>query len=93
MNPIINKITILYNSNGDFMETFLDLTKKEVINIHDGTRLGYVSNIDIDLKEGTITALRIPCSTKVFNLFGKNDDYIITWERIKKIGDDIILVD
>lgn len=75
------------------METFLDLTKKEVINVHDGSRLGYVNNVDIDFEKGEITALRIPSSTKMFNLFGKNDDYVIDWSRIKKIGDDIILVD
>ena len=74
------------------METFLDLQKKEVINAFDGTRLGYVSNIDIDLEKGEITAIRIPATTKMFNLFGKNEDHIIKWDRIKKIGDDIILI-
>lgn len=74
------------------METFISMQKKEVINAHDGTRLGYVSDIDIDMDKGEITAIRIPSSTKVFNFFGKNEDYIIEWARIKKIGDDIILI-
>ena len=75
------------------MDTFLDLQKKEVINAIDGTRLGFVSNIDIDIEKGIVTAIRIPSSSKVFNLFGKSEDHIINWDRIKKIGDDIILID
>ena len=74
------------------METFTELQKKEVINADDGTRLGFVSNIDIDLEKGVITAIRIPASSKVFNMFGKREDHIIEWNRIKKIGDDIILI-
>lgn len=74
------------------MNSFLDLQKKEVINADDGTRLGYVSNIDIDLTTGEIKAIRIPSSTKTFNFFGKNEDYVIEWGKIKKIGDDIILI-
>lgn len=74
------------------MNSFLDLQKKEVINADDGTRLGYVSNIDIDLTTGEIKAIRIPASSKAFNFFGKNEDHIIEWSKIKKIGDDIILI-
>ena len=74
------------------MDSFLKLQKKEVINAHDGTRLGYVSDIDIDPENGSIMAIRIPSSTRAFNLFGKTEDHIIEWERIKKIGDDIILI-
>ncbi|MBE7020996.1 MAG: YlmC/YmxH family sporulation protein [Ruminococcaceae bacterium] len=74
------------------MDTFLKMQKKEVINADDGTRLGYVSDIEIDTQSGSIKAIRIPSSTRAFNLFGKNEDHIIAWERIKKIGDDIILI-
>ena len=74
------------------METFLNMQKKEVINAHDGTRLGYVSDIDIDMEKGEICAIRIPASTRTFSFFGKNEDHIIEWNRIKKIGDDIILI-
>jgi len=29
----------------------------------------------------------------LFGLIGKEKDYVIPWDRIKKIGEDIILVD
>lgn len=74
------------------MDTIAGLQKKEVINVHDGTRLGYVSDVDIDLENGKILALHIPASTKMFNIFGKNEDHVIPWDQITKIGDDIILI-
>lgn len=74
------------------METVSELQKKEVINIHTGERLGFVYDIDIDLENGKITALRIPPQNKLFNIFVKNEDYVIPWDKIKKIGNDIILV-
>lgn len=74
------------------METISDLQKKEVINIFTGERLGFVYDVEIDSENGKISALKVPASTKMFNLFGKNEDYVIPWEKIKKIGNDIILV-
>ena len=76
------------------MQTIADLQRKEVINIHDGTRLGFVYDIEFDIEKGVITALRIPGrSSGVMSLFGKTEDFVVPWESIKKIGDDIILVD
>ena len=74
------------------METISDLQKKEVINVVSGARLGFVYDVDIDTESGKITALRIPISSKSFGFFGKNEDYIIPWEKIRKIGNDIILI-
>ena len=74
------------------METVSELQKKEVININTGERLGFVYDIDIDLENGKILSLRIPPQNKLFNIFVKNEDYIIPWDKIKKIGNDIILI-
>ena len=70
-----------------------ELKNKEVINIFDGKSMGYVSDIEIDLEEGKIEGIVIPANRNFFNIFGKtDDDYIIRWENIKTIGDDVILV-
>lgn len=74
------------------METISDLQKKEVINVISGARLGFVYDVDIDLENGKIAALRVPATGKLFSIFGKNEDYVIPWDNIKKIGNDIILV-
>ena len=71
----------------------LDLRQKQVINITDGKRLGYVYDIEMDLSDGRVDSLIIPGEGKFLGVFGKNSDYIIPWENIKKIGKDTILVE
>ena len=75
------------------MSNFSDLRNKEVINISDGKRLGYVCDIEVDITGGTLTALVLPGSKGMLWVLGKNSDIIIPWTQIKKIGDDIILVE
>jgi len=72
----------------------LDFKHKEVINICDGKRLGYVQDVCADLDTGRITSIIVPGGTnKLMNLFSNSNDIIIPWERIKCIGDDLILVE
>lgn len=71
-----------------------EIKNKEVINIFDGRSMGYVSDIEINLEAGTIEGIVIPSPKNFFNIFGKNEeDYLVRWENIKTIGDDVILVD
>lgn len=72
---------------------FSDLRYKEVINICDGCRLGYVGDLELQLPEGRIIALIVPGPYRFFGLFGRGEEYYIPWECIKQIGDDIILID
>ena len=57
---------------------FSDLRYREVIDIHTGFRLGYICDAEFDDESGRI------CS---------EDDYILPWECIVRVGRDIILVD
>lgn len=70
-----------------------ELRQREVINIVDGKRLGYVTDLDIDLEKGMIKSIIIPGHSKIFSLFSKSGDYVIPWEQIKTIGSDVILVE
>ena len=72
---------------------FTDLQCKEVICVSTGQRLGFVSDIRIEVPEGTVCAIVVPCPCRFPALSGRNDDYIIPWNAIKKIGPDIVLVD
>ena len=74
-------------------QRFSELRCKEVINICDGARLGYVDDLDLELPQGQILALIVPGSSCFFGLFGRECDYYIPWQCIKRMGDDIILVD
>ena len=71
----------------------LDLRQKEVVNITDGKRLGYVYDIEMDMQDGRVISIIIPGDSRFLGFFGKNNDYIIPWANIKKIGMDIILVE
>lgn len=70
-----------------------DLRQKEVINITDGKRLGFVADLDIDLEKGIIKSIIVPGQNRIFSFFAKTGDYIIPWELIKTIGSDVILVE
>ena len=71
----------------------LDFKHKEVINITDGKRLGYVQDVCADLETGTITHIIVPGSNKLINLFTQSNNIVIPWKNVKCIGDDIILVE
>lgn len=70
-----------------------DFQTKDVINIVDGKKLGQVTDLELDLRQGKIDAIVIPTSTRVFGLFGHGGpDIIIPWRNIVKIGEDVVLV-
>lgn len=67
------------------------LKDREVVNVCDGRRIGFVCDFGIDIVTGRICSLIVPGEFKVWH-FGKRDDYIIPWDCITRIGDEIILV-
>ena len=71
----------------------MDFKSKEVININDARRLGFVQDVCADLETGKITSIVVPGSNKLLSMFTNENDIVITWDKIKCIGDDIILVE
>ncbi len=70
------------------------LKNKEVINIGDGRSVGFVSDIEVNIEEGRIEGIVIPKERGIFGIFGKNeDDLLINWDKVRTVGDDVILVD
>ena len=70
-----------------------ELREKEVINICDGERLGIVCDVDFEIKTGRICNLIIPGPCKVLGILGRDQEYIISYEQIQRIGTDVILVE
>ena len=70
-----------------------DLSCKEVVCISDGARLGYVSDVEVEVPRGQVQAIVVPGKCRWFGLVGRTEDYVIPWEAIRRVGDDIILVD
>jgi YlmC/YmxH family sporulation protein len=70
-----------------------ELKQKEVINVNDGRRLGLVSDMEINMETGVLEAIVIPAGGKFLGFFSKENDIVIGWNSIRKIGVDVILVD
>lgn len=79
-------------SGGFYMLKISELREKEVINLYNGQRLGYIYDFDIDLEKGVITGIVIPSEGKVLSFFSKSNDVFVSWDKIIKIGSDTILV-
>lgn len=68
------------------------LRHKEVINSVTGCRIGTVDDVEVDTATARIVAIVIYGRGKIFGIWGKCEDYIISWENIVLIGEDTILV-
>lgn len=69
-----------------------DLRNKEVVNVHDGTRLGFVSDIEVDTATAALTAVVVYGRLRLLGLLGREPDLVIPWQDIQLIGDDTVLV-
>lgn len=71
----------------------LDFKQKEVININDGKIVGFVVDVNADFQNGEINSIIVAQTGKLLGtMFGKNN-ITIPWDKIKKIGEDVILVE
>ena len=75
------------------MSYFSELRYKEVIDVHSGFRLGYACDLEFDDREGRVVSLVPPGRPRFFGLLGREDDYILPWDCILRVGTDIILVE
>ena len=72
---------------------FTDLQCKEVICVANGQRLGFITDVLVELPEGKVCAVVVPGPCRLMGLAGHRDDFIIPWGAIQRIGPDIVLVD
>jgi len=71
----------------------MELRCKEIIDISDGTRFGYVGDVELDLETGRVCALVVPGRLRLFGLLGREEDRVFPWEAVRRFGEDIILVE
>jgi YlmC/YmxH family sporulation protein len=69
-----------------------ELRRKEVINVRDGLRIGFVSDVEVDLCNARLIAIIIYGKLKLFGILGREEDIVIRWEHVEVIGKDTILV-
>ena len=69
----------------------IDLRARDVVNVTTGARLGGICDAIVDAESGSIAAVIVPGPCRFFGLFGRGDDYVIPWNCIRKIGNDVLL--
>lgn len=70
-----------------------DLRMREVVNVLDGKKLGNITDIELDLEGGRVIAFILPGRLRGFSIFAKREEVVIPWEKIVRIGRDVILVE
>ncbi len=70
-----------------------ELKQKEIINVKDCKRLGFAGDVDFDMKTGCLLALIVPGPGCFCGFLGREKEYIIPYQDICQVGEDIILVD
>jgi YlmC/YmxH family sporulation protein len=76
-----------------------EMSGKEIVNLHDGAKLGLIGDSDIKINaNGKIEALIISSRSSYSWFFNRNserevDTVVIPWKAIKKVGSEVIIVD
>lgn len=73
--------------------TYSDLRAKEVINVCDGARLGNICDLELDACSGQALSIIVPGRARLFGLLPSCDELVIPFGKIKKLGEDVILVE
>ena len=69
------------------------LRYKEIVSVTDGSRFGYVGDVELDLDSGKVLALVVPGRLRLLGLLGREEDRYIPWDAVRRFGRDIILVE
>ena len=74
---------ILYSVNA--------IRSMEVVDVSTGSKVGYVRDYKIDLSTNRVVSLFLPSNSKGW--FSREEDIEIPWEKVVKIGVDVLIVD
>ena len=69
------------------------LQYKEIIDIASGARYGFVSDVELDLDRGAIQSVIVQGRPRLWGLLGREPDTAFPWSAVRRVGEDIILVD
>lgn len=73
--------------------TYSELRQKDVINICDGRRLGRPTDIVLS-ERACIEAIIVPAPGGIMSVFRpEKEGFPISWSCVRRIGDDVILVE
>ena len=70
-----------------------ELQRKDIINIKDGKKVGRIIDVEFDPSNGYMIHFVIEKTRFVRSLFSVSEDLNIKFTQIKKLGEDVILID
>ena len=70
-----------------------ELSSKDVIHEQDGAKLGKIVDVEVDIATGRILNVNIHRGFRFMNLFTNKDVLQIPWQKIVKVGNDVIIVE
>ena len=82
-------IAFSYIKMGDKMR-LSELQNKKVVNVHDGSYIGDLIDVNIS-NERVLESLIVEKSKFLISRFTTKDEILIKWNKIEKIGEDVIL--
>ena len=68
-----------------------DIMEKEIINVKNGKKLGFITDIDLDIENGKVSSFSITGASGSFFSRGVDIEAVF-WKDILRIGYDSILV-
>ena len=71
-----------------------ELSGKEIVDVNQAVRLGVLGQTDLEINEknGQIEAMLIP-TLKWFGMKRQSGEIRVEWTQIKKIGNDMMIID
>lgn len=79
-----------YNLKGLIL--YSELTELDVVNVVDGSVLGNISDLEINMTTGQICSITVRNCGGLLSLINPDKGVIIPWDQIIKIGYDVIIV-
>ena len=70
----------------------MKLCRREVINIVNAEKLGFVSDVEINERSGNIDAIIVPKRGRFLAQLWGMGELIIPWANVEVMGKDVILV-
>ncbi len=70
-----------------------ELQKKDIINIKNGKKIGKIIDVEFDVDSGYMIHFVIERTHIMRNIFSQTEDICIKFTQIKKMGEDVILID
>lgn len=72
--------------------TFRELCAKEVVQVQQGVCLGKIDDMTIDPETASVQSFLMLGRPRLFGLLGQEEDLLIPWADIERIGVDAVLI-